>query len=230
MIYTAGAKRANVLWVIIIIWIGCVQKNEQHPLNNGKEKPGPLSVLMQGNNRFYHQQSTHPDESIYRIHEVARTQQPFAAIVCCSDSRVPPELIFDQGLGDIFVIRTAGNIIGGLELGSLEYAVEHLGVKLVMIMGHENCGAVKAFLEGGEVPGHIKDIIDSIKNEAEINNVNQLNTNRIDAYVNANILHGIHQVQIQSDILKEKIDNKAICLVAARYELNSGKVTLLNLK
>ena len=69
-------------------------------------------------------------------------QHPFAAIVCCSDSRVPPELLFDQGLGDVFVIRTAGNVISGVEMGSIEYAVEHLGVKLVMVLGYEKCGAV----------------------------------------------------------------------------------------
>lgn len=186
-----------------------------------------LQKLTEGNNRFSHQQPVHPDEDINRMISISKEQHPFAAIVCCSDSRVPPELLFDQGFGDLFVIRTAGNIIGGVEIGSIEYAVEHLGVKLVVVMGHENCGAVKAFIAGGEAPGHIKDIIDSLKNEQEIRNIPVTDINRLDDCVIANVWHGVKELKTESAIIREKTEKKEMQIIAARYDLDDFKVTLL---
>ena len=100
----------------------------------------PLQKLKAGNERFASGRPTHPDETLKRIRELKKGQHPFAILVSCSDSRVPAELVFDQGLGDIFSIRTAGNIMGDYELGSIEYAVEHLDCKLIVVMGHKDCG------------------------------------------------------------------------------------------
>lgn len=97
-----------------------------------------------------------------RRSELIAGQNPFAIIVGCSDSRIPPEVIFDQGLGDIFVIRTAGQVMDNVSIGSIEYAVEHLGVPLVVVLGHDGCGAVTAATEGGEVPGHLDSLVNFI--------------------------------------------------------------------
>ena len=162
------------------------------------------------------------------MEEITGGQHPIAAIVCCSDSRVPPEIIFDQGLGDLFVIRTAGNLLGGLEIGSIEYAVEHLGVRQVLVLGHKECGALKAFTEGKEVPGHIRDIVDSIKMEQEIRQIPPGDKNRLDVCIRANILHGIHQLQSQSTIIAEKIRTKEVQVFGAIYDLEKGLVQLVS--
>lgn len=218
---------ATLLFVLATTaWMGCHTKK---PLTTEAAYSASLQILIEGNNRFSHQQPVHPDEDLTRKIEVSKEQHPFAVIVCCSDSRVPPELIFDQGVGDLFVIRTAGNIIGGVEMGSIEYAVEHLGVKLVVIMGHENCGAVKAFIEGGEAHGHIKDIINSIKQEAEIKEIPVTDVNRLDNCVRANVLHGIKQLQTQSEIINEKLKSGELQIVGARYDLDDFKVAIIKL-
>src|SRR5437763_16489649 len=118
-----------------------------------------LRQLLSGNNRYVAAQMLHPRQGVQRGQQVAPRQQPLAAILSCADSRVPPEIVFDQGLGDLFVIRVAGNTADDVALGSLEYAVEHLGVHLVLVLGHERCGAVQAtydmLTKGEALPGHI---------------------------------------------------------------------------
>ncbi|WP_445241160.1 carbonic anhydrase [Microcoleus vaginatus] len=112
-----------------------------------------LQKLMEGNQRYIEQKRTFPDQARSRIVEVAQGQHPFATILACSDSRVAPEIIFDQGLGDLFDIRVAGNFLDDVVLGNIEYAALELGVPLLVILGHERCGAVKAALDGKAVPG-----------------------------------------------------------------------------
>src|SRR3954451_10886779 len=113
-----------------------------------------LSRLLAGNERFVAHKERHPDESAGRRRELVSGQHPFAVILGCSDSRVAPELLFDEGLGDLFVIRVAGNIVDDDILASIEYAVEHLGTKLVVVLGHEKCGAVSAAVSGESTVGH----------------------------------------------------------------------------
>ena len=164
-----------------------------------KEEPtvneAPFEKLMDGNKRFMAGHPVHPDETLARIRELKKGQHPFAVVIGCSDSRVPPELIFDQGLGDIFSIRTAGNIIGDYELGSIEYAVEHLGSKFIVVLGHENCGAIKTFIENPEAMehnDHIKKILDYIGAEEEEKSLPEADKHQVDKAVRANILHGVH--------------------------------------
>jgi carbonic anhydrase len=190
----------------------------------------PLERLLAGNDRFNHLTSIHPDEDLKHRLQEAEKQHPFAVVITCSDSRVAPELIFDQGIGDLFVIRTAGNIIGGVELGSIEYAVEHLGVKLVVVMGHENCGAVKAFVEGGEAPGHIQDIIDSLNQEVEIRSIPLTDEHRLEHCITANIQHGMRQLLSQSAIIKEKAEKKELQVVGMKYNLHDFKVEQVTLQ
>lgn len=213
---------------VVIIYFACCNQNTSTKQVSKVPAATTLQRLLRGNNRFSLLQPTHPDEDIKHLRDAAKEQHPFAIVVCCSDSRVSPELIFDEGIGDLFVIRTAGNIIGGLEIGSIEYAIDHLGVKLIVVMGHENCGALKAFIDGGKVPGHIKDIVDSIKLEAEIKAIPINNANRLDDCIKANVQHGIRQLMLQSEIINEKVKSNQVEIVGLRYDLDDLKVTILN--
>ena len=153
----------NILLFAYITWLcSCNQ-------NTTNENLTPLEKLKVGNHRFVKGNPIHPDETLKRIRELKKGQHPFAVVVSCSDSRIPPELIFDQGLGNIFTIRTAGNVIGDYELGSIEYAVEKFHCNLVIVLGHENCGAIEAFISSGNERhnGHIQNIIDYIACEDE---------------------------------------------------------------
>lgn len=197
------------------------------PMQQKSAYEEPLKQLLDGNKRFANLHALHPHETAKRRREIAEGQHPFAVVVCCSDSRVPPEVVFDQGLGDLFVVRTAGNLLGDLEIGSIEYAVEHLGVKQVVVMGHKECGAIKAFTEGGEVPGHIKCIVDSIKLEKEIQQIPANDAHLLDDCIRANILHGIHQLKQQSPIIAEKIRKGALQISGACYDIRSGVVELV---
>ena len=186
-----------------------------------------LTDLIEGNQRFFSNQATHPHSSRERMKSLESGQHPPIAVICCSDSRVPPEIVFDQGLGDMFVVRTAGNLLGGLEIGSIEYAVEHLGVKEILVMGHRECGAVKAFIAGGNAPGHIRDIVDSIRSEQEISQIPANDKNLLNDCIQANILHGIHQLKMQSDIIAEKIREGKLQIHGACYDIAAGRVDLV---
>ncbi len=187
----------------------------------------PLQKLEQGNKRFASGKPVHPDETLERLRELKGGQHPFAVIVSCSDSRVPAELVFDQGLGDIFSIRTAGNVMGDYELGSIEYAVEHLDCKLVVVMGHKNCGAVKAFIDSKghyEHDDHIKEIVEYIQNEQEEKNLAKKGELSFDNAVNANVQHGVKFLKTAEPILKESHDQKKIMIIGAVYDIETGKV------
>lgn len=188
----------------------------------------PLQKLEEGNERFASGKPTHPDETLERLRELKKGQHPFAVVVSCSDSRVPAELVFDQGLGDIFSIRTAGNVMGDYELGSIEYAVEHLDCKLIVVMGHKSCGAVKAFIDSKghyDHEDHIKKIVEYIEREKEENDLVSEHKLSIDNAINANIQHGVDFLKTSGPILKESYDQKKITIIGALYNIETGKVT-----
>src|SRR6478609_6828353 len=198
-------KKALFFLLFIGVFSAC-----NHTDNN---KLSPLQKLKEGNKRFASGKLIHPDETLERLRELKKGQHPFAVIVSCSDSRVPAEIIFDQGLGDIFSIRTAGNVIGDYELGSLEYAVEHLGCKLIVVMGHKDCGAIKAFIDSKgnyEHPDHIKKIVESIEDEKEQKNLIYENKLSFDNAVKANIQHGVKFLKTAEPILNESYSKKEI--------------------
>ena len=122
-----------------------------------------LNRLKTGNERFVSSKESATKPVAARRAETAQTQHPFATIIGCADSRVAPEIVFDQSIGDLFVIRTAGNLVDEYALGSIEYAVEHLGVRLIVVLGHERCGAVTAALAGGTAPGHVNALVRDIQ-------------------------------------------------------------------
>jgi carbonic anhydrase len=186
----------------------------------------PLDKLKAGNEKFISGHPLHPDETLNRIRELKKGQEPFVVIVSCSDSRVPPELIFDQGLGDVFSIRTAGNIIGDYELGSVEYAVEHLHCKLIVVLGHENCGALQAYAASGKEKhdDHIQKLIDYIAAEKEEEIIPDSLRSNIDNLVKANILHSVNLLRSSTPVLKPLVDKNEIKIIGAYYDLDNGKV------
>jgi len=127
-------------------------------------EPGEaLQRLKAGNERFVQGKVNEDKSAVARRAATAQTQHPFAIIVGCADSRTAPEIIFDQNIGDLFVVRTAGNLVDEHALGSIEYAVEHLGARCIVVLGHQRCGAVTAALEGGSAPGHINSLVRDIQ-------------------------------------------------------------------
>lgn len=122
-----------------------------------------LEKLMVGNKRFVDRKTIDPNQDTARLTEVAKEQKPFASILSCSDSRVPTEIVFDQGLGDLFVVRDAGEVVTPEQMGSLEFGALVLGTKVILVLGHEECGAVKAAIVGDEVPGQIGTILAEIE-------------------------------------------------------------------
>ncbi len=184
-----------------------------------------LQKLLEGNKRFIDVKTVHPDQTVDRRTEVAKSQSPFAVIISCSDSRVPPEIIFDQGIGDLFIIRTAGNVVDNVELGSIEYAAEHLGVNLVMVLGHERCGAVDATVKGGEIPGHIKNVVNAIK--PSLDNIKDKSGDLIDKTVISNVKMVVEKLKASKPILHELHEEGKLKVVGARYDLDDGTVTII---
>jgi len=185
-----------------------------------------LAKLMAGNQRYVKHQEMRPNQSLARRKELGAGQHPFAVILGCADSRVSPELLFDRGLGDLFVIRVAGNTVNDAVLGSIEYAVEHLGTKLVMVLGHEKCGAVSAAVEGSIADGHIKALVAAIQPSVEASRKEP--GDRIHNCVIANARRVAKQVRESEPILKDEVEKHGVEVVAADYDLDSGKVNLLD--
>lgn len=185
-----------------------------------------LARLMSGNSRYVNGQEQHPDETLSHRKELAGGQHPFAIILSCADSRVAPELVFDQGLGDLFVIRIAGNIASDDVLASMEYAVERLHTKLILVLGHEKCGAVSAAVQGGDVPGHLGVLVSAIQPSVEA--TRDTPGDKIHNCVLANARRVATQIRESEPILKKSVQNAGVKVVAADYALDSGKVALLD--
>ncbi|TAG87421.1 MAG: carbonic anhydrase [Oscillatoriales cyanobacterium] len=184
-----------------------------------------LQKLMDGNRRYIDQKRTFPDQSRSRILEVAKGQNPFATILGCSDSRVAPEILFDQGLGDLFDIRVAGNFIDNVVLGNMEYAVLELGVPLLVVLGHERCGAVKAALDGKPVPGHIGSLVRAIK--PAVSATKGQPGDAWDNAVRANVKMSVKNLKARSPILAKAIKAGTLKVVGGRYDLDTGTVEII---
>ena len=187
-----------------------------------------LNNLMAGNARYMQGSPIHPNQSAERQAEVAQGQHPWAAILGCIDSRVPPELVFDQGLGDLFVARTAGQVIDNVVLGSLEFAVEE-GVKLIMVLGHQSCGAVNATIQtlqtNGHAEGQIATLVEAIK-PAVIEAQSQPG-DLLDNAVRANVALEVEYLKSSSQIISQALGQGTIGLVGARYDLGTGAVNVI---
>jgi carbonic anhydrase len=195
------------------------------PVTNGEEA---LQRLLAGNQRYALNKSIPMNESEQRRIEVAAGQHPFAMIFSCVDSRVPPELVFDEGLGDLFVIRTAGQVIDNAVLGSLEFGVAELGIPLLMVLGHEKCGAVKATLEAVEAeataPAEINFLVEAIRPAIEMSE--ELEGDHLANAVHVNVELVVEQLN-QSAILSDAVAQGALQIIGAIYDLDTGLVEMV---
>ncbi len=200
-----------------------------------------LQKLMDGNKRYVESKLNTCGETTASAREkLAKTQKPYAIILSCSDSRVPPELIFDKSLGEIFVVRVAGNVADPVVLGSIEYAAEHLGSPLIMVLGHERCGAVTAAVDAkGKPEGNIGAIVKAIapavkKAKAECKECEHCDkkdkAKLVECAVNENAKLVAANLTRQSTVLAHLVKEGKVKIVAAKYDLDDGKVTLFEAK
>ncbi len=181
-----------------------------------------IKKLKEGNERFVNGKSIRPNQDINRLKQVSGGQNPFAVIVGCSDSRVPNEIIFDQGLGDLFIIRTAGQVSSYASWGSIEFAHLILGAKLIVVLGHTKCGAVTAAYNIPEVPGHIITLINSIKPAAE--EAKKHGGDQMENAVKINVAMQVEQLKNLEPILTKSVKNNDLKIIGAVYDLETGKV------
>lgn len=184
-----------------------------------------LERLIEGNQRFVTNAVQHPRQNPARRAELTKGQEPFAIVLTCADSRVAPEVVFDQGLGDLFVLRNAGNVLDDHTIGSIEYAVEHLHTHLIIVMGHEKCGAVSAAVSGSEAPGHIHSVVDAI--EPAIAQAKAQSGDKVDNAVRANAQRVAGIIARVEPIINKAVKAGELKVVAARYDLATGQVAIL---
>jgi carbonic anhydrase len=185
-----------------------------------------LAELKAGNAHHARHQYQHPHETTARQHELVAGQHPHTEILSCADSRVPPEIIFDQGLGDLFVVRVAGNVATDTEIGSLEYGAKHLQIPLLVVLGHESCGAVTAAVEGGEAEGHIAALVKLIR--PAVDKSRGMPGDPIANAVRINVQMVVQQLRSSTPVLSERIAHGKLKIVGGIYSLETGKVTWLS--
>ncbi|HPH96955.1 MAG TPA: carbonic anhydrase [Anaerolineaceae bacterium] len=198
------------------------------PVNPLNELPitapdGAIRRLWEGGQRFVSNQMIRPNQTMTRRKELTKGQKPFATIFSCVDSRVPPELIFDRGLGDLFVIRTAGHVLDRAALGSIQFGVEELAIPLIVVLGHSSCGAVKATVEltekQGKAAGSIQYLVDYIT--PAVREAEELPGTLLDNTISVNIMRTVESLA-ESPIIKEAVEEGRVKILGARYDLTTG--------
>lgn len=185
-----------------------------------------LDDLLRGNERYAGGRPAHPRGDAGRRAETAGGQRPFAAVVSCSDSRVPPEILFDQGIGDLFVVRTAGGVLDDAAIGSLEYAVEHLRVPLLVVLGHTRCGAVEAAIAGGRAPGRIARLVEALRPAVE--RASSLGGDQSANAVRACARASLALLAACGPIIAPRVADGSLELVGAVYDVATGIVAPLD--
>src|SRR5438105_12682909 len=195
--------------------------NQQHPHESSEEREYIATTSYENAGMIFLGMTA--AEAAKRRAELTKSQHPFAVVVGCSDSRVPPEIVFDQGLGDLFVVREAGNVIDDHSLGSIEYAVDHLAVRLVVVLGHQRCGAVKAAKETiaakTEAPAHIQSLVTAIQPAVAATAQGDL-----EATVREEGKNVVQALRSSAPVLKAKVDSGELKVVGAYYSLDTGSV------
>ena len=196
--------------------------DSHHAAAPGIDAEAALKKLQAGNARYASKSQSSSKATAKARKATAQSQHPFAIVVGCADSRTSPEIVFDQNIGDLFVIRTAGNLVDDYALGSIEYAVEHLGAKLIVVLGHERCGAVKAAVAGPTAPGHVGNIVRDIR--PAVNAVSKGGGDVLVNAINENVYRTADKIS-----RKAKLGETAssVRIVRAVYDLDSGKVEFL---
>ena len=197
-----------------------------------------LEMLKQGNARFV-ENVQNPQSTLLASNALTHVHEPFAIILGCSDARVPAEIVFDQGLGDLFVIRVAGNVVAPSQIGSVEFATEKFATKLVVVLGHSHCGAVTACVEtlinpDQQFSPNLRSIVDRIRpsvyNLHEIYTANGQDIDEqelINRGIKANVRMSVTQLKHGSRILEDAVNNGSLIIVGAVYDLDTGKVTFI---
>ena len=200
-----------------------------HPLLD-RDKITPreaLEILVEGNRRFSDNVTANRD--VRQLLQITKDKQhPFASVLSCSDSRAPVEMLFDQALGDIFSVRLAGNIATNYAIASLEFGTKYLGSKLIVVLGHSSCGAIKAACDDFK-DGHITQLIELIKpavimEKTESQTRNSGNADFVMKVCELNIRHQMHQIVYESEIIQKQLEARAIGIVGASYDLSTGEV------
>ena len=190
-----------------------------------------LRLLTAGNERFASEKPERPNTGLDRVHATAGGQAPFAAVLSCADSRVPVETVFDRGVGDLFVVRVAGNVADPGTLGSMEYAAEHLHTHLIVVMGHTQCGAVKAAVAGGELTGNLPSLIDRIRPAVRTVRAREPG-DKGEKLLEDSILQNVHQqiddAVAKSDLLRQMVHDGKVKIVGALYKIETGRVEWLD--
>ena len=178
-----------------------------------------LAKLKEGNARFVTNKVSTGKPTAAKRAETARGQHPFAIVLGCADSRTSPEIVFDQNIGDLFVVRTAGNLVDDHALGSIEYAVEHLGARLIVVLGHERCGAVAAALASDTAPGHVQSLVRDLQPAVQAIKGKHGDANELAIAENARLMaEKIRSEAALGDLAKE------VRIIPAVYNLDTGKV------
>lgn len=192
---------------------------------NPEEAEEAFEKLLAGNKEYLSGNITPDVDASLRTDLAMNGQNPYAIVVTCSDSRVPAELIFGASLGDIFVIRTAGNVVSDFEIGSVEYGAEHLGSPLILVLGHTNCGAVTAATEGGEAGGKIQAIVNEILpsvQKAKDSGAEDV----ISKATEFNVINSVNKI-LSSDIIKELREEEKVEVIGGIYDINTGIITII---
>ncbi len=197
-------------------------------MKNAKES---LQILLDGNKRFAEHKSIHPNRCDETRATLLEQQNPFAVILSCSDSRVPTEIIFDVGLGDVFTIRTAGHVLSPEVMGSIEYAIKHLDCKLIMILGHDNCGAINSAIKAFNEPNHKASVnLQSILNHIYpvLEKIPQNESDILNLAIKSNVKYQIADLLKKDEYIAQKVKNEEIIVIGANYELKTGLVKILD--
>lgn len=199
----------------------------------GSETPAAQSALRRlqdGNHRYSEDAATHPRQGSTQREATANGQQPFAMVLSCADSRVPDEIVFDQGIGDLFVVRVAGNIADVNDTASLEFGAKHLGAPLLVVMGHSNCGAVKAAVDNAKFDNNLANLMVEIAPAVERTrreHPNLRGDDLLNAAIETNVWYSIETLFRRSAVLRDRARNGQLEVVGAVYDLVSGKVRWL---
>ncbi len=187
-----------------------------------------LTLLKEGNIRFVDDKGFHPHIELKRRAELARNgQEPIATVLACADSRAPVELVFDRGIGDLFVVRVAGNVAGLSELATMEYGVAHLGTPVLVVLGHSQCGAVTAAAKNADLHGHLPSLVSLLKPAVEKARTNGPEEDLIPRAVELNVWQQMQNIVSRSALLRDHVAAGTVIIVGAVYDLASGKVEWL---
>jgi carbonic anhydrase len=189
-----------------------------------------MKMLKDGNRRFVTGKRLRPNQNLNRVKMTSKGQAPFVTILTCADSRVAPELLFDRGIGDLFIIRVAGNVAATSEIGTIEYGTKHLGSRLLVVMGHTKCGAVDAVVNGANVSQNIQDLVKPIVPAAEraaAKNPGKSKADLVPIAINENVWHSIEDLLEKSPTLRELVATGKLRIEAAVYDLGNGKVNFM---